>query len=90
MASEYDTKKSRDNLQKHGIDFEDAQALWNDPSCIEVAATNISEARWMITGLIDGVFWTAVVTYRDESTRIISVRRSRKEEKKRYEEKNYH
>ncbi len=33
---EYDVEKSRANLEKHGIDFVDAQALWDDPDLLEV------------------------------------------------------
>jgi len=35
------------------------------------------EERYLIVGMIGDIGWTAVVTYRDETTRIISVRRSR-------------
>jgi len=39
----------------------------------------------LLIGKIDGKFWSAVVTYRDGNIRIISVRRSRKEEVELYE-----
>ncbi len=32
---EFDEEKSRANLAKHGIDFHDAQGLWEDPHLIE-------------------------------------------------------
>jgi uncharacterized DUF497 family protein len=69
---EFDPAKSAANLAKHGIDFEAAQALWTD------------DLR-LVVGWIDGNVWTAVVTMRGEATRIISVRRSREEEVRRYE-----
>ena len=72
MDFEYDPEKSNENRQKHGIDFEEAQALWKEP-------------RSMVFGKINEKFWTAVITFRGENTRLISVRRSRKEEKAIYE-----
>ena len=41
ISFEFDRKKSLDNLNKHGIDFVDAQALWYDPDLIEVKANSI-------------------------------------------------
>lgn len=73
---EFDEAKSRMNAEKHGIDFEQAQALWLDSRRSETPARNEDEDRWLVVGTIDGQFWTAVVTYRDEAVRIISVRRS--------------
>ena len=35
---EYDDDKSQTNLERHGIDFLDAQALWNDPDLLEIRA----------------------------------------------------
>ena len=80
----FDPAKSRNNKEKHGIDFEEAQALW-DGSVEEIPVFTIDEPRWLVIGKISNVFWTAVITRREDSTRIISVRRSRKEEKALYE-----
>jgi uncharacterized DUF497 family protein len=77
---EFDTRKSEVNLAKHGIDFHQAQELWRDPLLVEVPARTVDEPRWLVIGLIDGKHWSAVVTYREQRTRIISVRRSRDEE----------
>ncbi len=86
MEFEFDLKKSLSNKDKHGIDFEEAQALWNDPHLLEIEARTSDEPRFLLIGMIDGKHWSAVVTYRDDKTRIISVRRSRKEEVELYEE----
>jgi len=86
MEFEFDLKKSLSNKDKHGIDFEEAQALWNDPHLLEIEANSSDEPRFLLIGTIDGKHWSAVVTYRDEKTRIISVRRSRNEEVELYEE----
>ncbi len=85
MKFEYDSEKSDSNKQKHGIDFSDAQALWNDPDYIEIPAITTDEPRFLVIGKIDGKHWSGVITYRGECIRIISVRRSRKEEVDIYE-----
>ena len=82
---EFDEGKSKTNLEKHGIDFVQAQALWDDPDLLEVPARTVDEPRFLIIGTIDSKHWSAVVTYRNESIRIISVRRSRDEEVRLYE-----
>jgi uncharacterized DUF497 family protein len=85
MNFEYDTKKSQANKLKHGIDFDEAQALWDDPERLEIPAKDVDEPRYLIIGVINGRHWSAVVTYRNQNTRLISVRRSRTEEVKLYE-----
>ncbi len=85
LAFEYDEGKSRANREKHGIDFVQAQAIWNDPDLIEIPALTVDEPRFLVIGRIDGKHWSAVVTYRSENIRLISVRRSRSEEVAIYE-----
>lgn len=80
MKFEFDSEKSDNNKKKHGIDFLDAQSLWNDPDYIIIPAKTIDEPRFLIVGKIEDKHWSGVITYRDENVRIISVRRSRKEE----------
>jgi len=82
---EFDKRKSQANLNKHGIDFIEVQVLWDDPDILEIPARTTDEARYLLIGRIVGKHWSAVVTYRKESIRIISVRRSRKEEVELYE-----
>jgi uncharacterized protein len=82
---EFDEKKSEANRSKHGIDFIDAQLLWLDPSLLEVPAKTEDEPRFLVIGVIDRKHWSAVITYRSEAIRLISVRRSRGEEVKLYE-----
>ena len=77
---EYDERKSLANLTKHGIDFIEAQALWNDPYLLEIPARTTDEERFLVVGKIRDKHWSAVVTPRDGNIRIISVRRSRTEE----------
>ena len=80
LVFEFDEGKSRANREKHGIDFVQAQAIWNDPDVIEIPAVTVDEPRFLVIGRIDGKHWSAVITYRSETIRIISVRRSRSEE----------
>jgi uncharacterized DUF497 family protein len=85
MEFEYDKRKSQINKKKHGIDFIEAQALWGDQERIEIPARTIDESRSLIIGKISDEYWSAVLTYRNDKVRIISVRRSRKEEIEIYE-----
>jgi hypothetical protein len=85
MRFEYDAEKSAENDRKHGIDFEEAQALWADPALVEIPARTTDEPRWLLIGKIGGKCWSAVVTWRGENLRLISVRRSREEERNIYE-----
>ncbi|MGB5310336.1 MAG: BrnT family toxin [Arenicellales bacterium] len=82
---EYDDEKSTLNLEKHGIDFVLAQALWNDQDLIEVQAKTENEPRFLVIGSIENKHWSAVITYRSNTIRIISVRRSRRSEVEIYE-----
>jgi len=82
---EYDADKSQANLKKHGIDFLDAQALWKDPDLLEVQAKSDDEPRYLVIGHIGPKHWSAVVTYRNGTIRLISVRRSRAREVELYE-----
>jgi uncharacterized protein len=85
LEFEFDPAKSAANMAKHGIDFTAAQSLWRDTHRIEVPARTTDEPRWMVIGQISGRCWSAVVTYRDEHVRIISVRPSRESEASLYE-----
>jgi uncharacterized DUF497 family protein len=85
MKFEFDEKKSNSNKIKHGIDFLEAQALWDDPDIVEIPAKVIDEPRFMVVAKIRTKHWSGIITYRGDRIRIISVRRSRKEEIKIYE-----
>ena len=85
QSFEFDEAKSASNRDKHGIDFVEAQGLWDDPMLLEIPAKTSDEPRYLIIGLLNGKHWSAVITYRNTSIRIISVRRSRTEEVALYE-----
>lgn len=88
MEFEYDSNKSEKNLTKHGIDFEDAQRLWDGGTTVTLIARNSGndDERYVVLGKIDGKHWTAITTRRGKKIRIISVRRSRKNEEAIYEQ----
>ena len=82
---EFDKKKSASNLNKHGIDFVEAQKIWHDPDLIEIQAKCDNETRFLLVAKIKEKHWSAIITYRKDKIRIISVRRSRKSEVELYE-----
>lgn len=85
MNCEFDPAKSSRNQRKHGIDFVEAQALWDDPGMVEIPARTVDEPRCLVIGRIGQRYGSAIVTYRGDSIRIISVRPSRREEVQLYE-----
>jgi uncharacterized protein len=85
MEFEFNPRKSALNRQKHGIDFVEAQRLWDDPDFAQIPVRTEDEPRFLVIGKIGGKHWSGVITYRGERDRIISVRRSRKEEVEIYE-----
>ena len=82
---EYDLGKSAANKAKHGIDFEEARALWSDPGLLEAPARTDDEPRFLAIGRLRGRHWSAICVRRGDNIRIISVRRARKQEIERYE-----
>ena len=85
MRFEYDPAKSAANKAKHGIDFEEAKALWDDRSYVSWPVASHVEPRFLIVGRIGGKLWTTVATDRGGITRIISVRRARNYEAQTYQ-----
>ena len=85
MKFEFDSTKSESNKQKHGIDFAEAQKLWEDIDLLEIQAKEMNEPRFLVIGKIANKHWSGIITYRGENIRIISVRRARDEEITLYE-----
>ncbi len=87
----FDLAKSAANKSKHGVDFIEAQVLWEDANRLEAPARSTTEPRHVVIGRIHEAVWAAFVTYRHEKTiRIISVRRAREKERARYERGEAH
>jgi hypothetical protein len=85
MPFQFDENKSLSNRKKHGIDFIEAQSLWNDPERVIIPAREMDEIRNLIIGRIEKTVWSAIYTIRKENIRIISVRKARENEKEIYE-----
>lgn len=87
MKFEYDPAKSESNREKHGIDFDQAQALWVDEQALIVPARTNTETSYALIGQCMGKIWTCIFTNRTVRIRIISVRRAREDEKERYNQR---
>ena len=86
MEFEFDEDKSVANKLKHAVDFLEIEVLWDDLDLLEIPAKSVQdEGRYLVIGRIGEKYWSAVITYRNNSIRIISVRRSRKREIEYYE-----
>jgi len=85
---EWDGKKSSSNKTKHGIAFDTAKDLWNDSNRVEIETSYPIEERTILIGKVKNKLWTAIFTQREDTIRIISVRRARKRETKLYDQKN--
>ncbi len=83
---EFDPVKSDANRDKHGIDFVEAQGLWDDPRGLEIGPFLRGEVRLGWVAMLDGAYWAAIFTRRGRRVRLISVRCARKDEVRRYEQ----
>jgi hypothetical protein len=89
---EWDQAKARGNRRKHGLTFESAMLVFNDPFAISDQDRIVDEEpRWQTIGTFEGralltVAWTAWEEGADEIIRIISVRRATRKERIAYEQ----
>jgi uncharacterized DUF497 family protein len=82
---EWDENKERRNIEKHGIDFDQAKSIWNGP-ILEVAGSHRSgEERVVAIGTHEDICFAVVYTRRGEKIRIISARRARRKERAYYQ-----
>jgi uncharacterized DUF497 family protein len=92
MRVEWDSARNDTNRAKHGIDFEAAQLIFDDPVCIAfVERVTDGEERWHAPGSIEKIVVLVVVhTYREENSedaiRIVSARRATPKERKLYDQ----
>ena len=86
MEFEYDPQKSELNLQKHGVAFEEAKVLWQQPA-VTIEGRILKERRFVRIGFLRDKFYSCVFTLREFKIRIISLRRSRNQEIKIYWER---
>lgn len=85
MKFEFDPDKSEKNKAKHGVDFNEAQLLWEDPDAIGFPARSDDEERFALLAVLEDRVWVAFYTLREDRIRLISVRKARNGEKKIYE-----
>ena len=83
---DYDLLKSKSNLEKHGVSFEDARELWAIQKVYEIKARSVYEERWMRIGEMRGKCYSCIYVIREEAVRIVSCRRSRAREEMKYRE----
>ena len=82
---EWDENKRASNLQKHGIDFEEAIEAFSDPQIIQYrSAGEHDEARCILIGAAGSRVIAVIYTIRELSIRIISARLARREERERW------
>ena len=92
MRIEWDEAKGRSNLEKHGVSFETAQLVFDDPHHLSINDRDVDgEERWQTFGLVGEVVLLLVAhTWSerdgDEMVRIIPARRATARERRRYEQ----
>ncbi|MEO5357359.1 MAG: BrnT family toxin [Nitrospirae bacterium YQR-1] len=84
MIFEWSEEKRFKVLKKRKLDFMDAKDLFDGRRLITVLSPRGSENRWLSIGEIDGRLIAVVWMWRDDAIRIITMRRARDEEKRKY------
>ena len=85
---EWDEEKARSNLKKHGVSFDEAATIFNDPQIATISDPDHSkdEERYVSIGKsVIRRLLSVIHTYRKERIRLISARKATKAEKKNYE-----
>jgi uncharacterized DUF497 family protein len=81
MGFEWDERKRQSNLAKHGLDFLDAELVFDS-----YESPRGGEDRWVTVGLLEGREVAVVWVERADAIRVISFRRARHEERRQYRE----
>jgi len=88
MRFEWDKRKCKSNINKHGIDFADITEVFNLPHLVkEDTRHDYGERRWIILGKMNDIIVIIVFTVRKNIIRIISARKANKNERKIYHER---
>ncbi len=82
-AFEWDERKRQTNLREHRIDFLDARRVIDEPTFVR-RSDKKGEARFLVYGFIEALEVVVICTFRGENCRIISARRARRDERKKY------
>ena len=83
MRFEWDERKRRVNLAKHGLDFRRAVSVF-DRTSFTYPSPRLDEERWVTVGEAHGRLVAVVWTWRSGAIRVISMRRARREEAGQY------
>jgi uncharacterized DUF497 family protein len=88
MYFEWDERKNRQNVIKHGLDFQDAQEIFNNPMLVEIdERQNYGEERYIGIGFLQNRVVVVVFTEKTENViRIISLRKALKYECRKFEQ----
>lgn len=87
MVYEWDNKKAKSNLQKHGIDFADAISVFADDAALTIMDERADEQRFITIGMdAFGRILVVVYTWLEENIRIISARKANRHERRQYED----
>jgi uncharacterized DUF497 family protein len=88
---EWNAQKASDNLAKHGVSFETARRVFDDPLAVDIEdrSANYGEVRRRIVGLGNGLVLTVIYTERSEVIRIISARKATRAERKEYDDNGW-
>lgn len=90
MEFEWDENKNKKNIQKHGIDFNDAKEVFKDEKRVtyEDDRKDYGETRWITIGALFDAILSVVYTIRETVIRIISARDASRTERKLYDQQN--
>jgi len=89
LTFEWDLRKARTNLVKHGVGFEEAATIFGDPLSLTIPDPehSLAERRYITMGrAFNRKLLVVVHTDRDDNIRVISARRASRRERKFYEE----
>ena len=89
MKFEWDEDKNISNIEKHGISFDTAAHVFDDPDYIEMYdfRHSIEENRYIAIGKVGDIIFV-VFTEREEFVRLISARLATKSERDLYYDQN--
>ena len=87
---EWDDEKAAQNFADHGVSFETAKKVFEDPFATERLddREDYGEDRYSIIGMVEGRILTVAYTLRNGTIRIISARGAEPNERRRYHEDN--
>lgn len=88
---EWNNRKALTNLAKHGVSFETARKVFDDPFAVDIEdrSANYGEVRRRIVGVGNGLILTVIYTERSELIRIISARKATRAERKEYHDNGW-